>query len=382
MRATALCTLGALLLITGRLHAGVVNPDISVVGQPSLGLTDDVENPDAKRFRLDIGETELVFDSYLNPYARGIFILALAEEGLELEEGYFTILRGLPGGLNLKGGKYRVGFGKLNLAHPHVNPFAEPFRVLHTYLPGDESFNEVGFSLSERLPAPGDMSLTATLDWLQGDTFRREREIDSAGFADGDPRDDYASGPDRADETRPGVVGRISGFVMAGERSGVEFGASATQGTNNVAAGALTRVYGADLKAKIWNSAQSYLLLQGELLKLDREDASWDSESGNYTKVNVTPLGGYVFADYNFAIRYNVGASFESFQEDTEDRVWDKAVGLFAGFALMEETTAIRADWSHFMPGTPDGADQSPDAVNTFTVRVIYSMGPHKAHQF
>jgi hypothetical protein len=382
MRCTLLCSLVTVLIVAGPLHAGVVNPDISVVGQPSLGFTDDSQVPDAKRVRLDVGETEMMFDSYLNPYARGIFILSLADGQLDLEEGYFTILRGLPGGLNLKGGKYRVGFGKLNSAHPHANPFAEPFHVLRTYLPGDESFNETGLSLSERLPAPGDMSLTATVDWLQGDTFRRERAVTEASIAAGDPRDTYASGPDRSGETRPAVVGRISGFTMVGERSGLEFGVSATQGTNNVAAKALTRVYGADVKAKLWNSAQSYLVLQGELLKLDREDAFWDSGTKVYVKNKVSPMGGYVFADYNFATRYNAGASFESYQSDNADKVWNKAVGLFAGFALMEETTAIRADWSHFMPGTPAESDGHTKAVNTFTIRVIYSMGPHKAHQF
>jgi hypothetical protein len=33
------------------------------------------------------------------------------------------------------------------------------------------------------------------------------------------------------------------------------------------------------------------------------------------------------------------------------------------------------ADWRHLIP-------DSGDAVDTFTLRVIFSMGPHKAHQF
>ena len=382
MRALASCSLAALLTAATPLYAGVVNPDISVVGQPVIGLTDDAASTDAKRVRFDVGETEFVFDSYLNPYARGLFILSLADQQLDLEEGYFTILRGLPFGLNLKGGKYRVGFGKLNTAHPHANPFAEPFHVLRAYLPGDEAFNETGLSLSERIPVPGDVSLTASFDWLQGDTFRRERDVSQADINAGDPRESYTSGPDRAGETRPAFVGRISGFTMVGERSGLEFGISATQGTNNVAAGARTRIFGTDLKAKLWTSAQSYLVLQGELLKLDREDASWDSESNTYVTNKVSPVGGYVFADYNFAIRYNAGASLESYQSDDADKVWNKAIGLFTGFALMEETTAIRLDWNHFIPGTPDGAEVSLDPINTVTLRVIYSMGPHKAHQF
>jgi hypothetical protein len=363
-------------------RAGVVNPDISVVGQPFLRMTDDPAGLDPKRVRLDPGETELVLDAYLNPYARGSFILSLGSGGMDLEEGYFTLLRGLPGGLNLKGGKYRVGFGKLNPAHPHTYPFAERFRVLKAYLPGADSFDETGISLSERIPAPGDFSLTASLDWLQGDTFRRTRTRDSAAVAAGDPIDHFASGPDRAGETRPAFVARLSGFAMAGERSGIEFGLSATEGTNNVAAAARTRVYGLDVKAKLWNSPRSYLVLQGEGLKLDRQDASWLPVAGRYARSMVSPLGGYLFADYNFSQRYNAGLSYERYQSDTADKTWNAAFGLFAGLALMEETTAFRADWSHFTPGRPpDALTQSPD-TNTFTLRVIYSMGPHKAHQF
>lgn len=111
----AVAVLSALSPDAGR--AGVVNPDISVVGQPFIRTTDDPADPDRERLQLNVGETEFVFDAYLNPYARGFFTVALAEEGIELEEGFFSLLRGLPGGLAMKGGQYRVGFGKLNPAH-------------------------------------------------------------------------------------------------------------------------------------------------------------------------------------------------------------------------------------------------------------------------
>lgn len=382
MRKALLCTCATVLLPVSMATAGVVNPNISVIGQPYIGMTNDPESPDRDRLYMDIGETEFQFDDYLNPYSRGTIILSLADESLELEEGYFTLLRGLPAGLTLKGGKYRVGFGHLNMEHPHALPFAERFRVLAAYLPGDEAFNETGLSVSKRLPAPGDMSLDASLDWLQGNSFRREREVELAQIDAGDPVNSYDSGPDRTDETRAAFVGRISGFVMAGERSGIEFGVSATQGTNNVAAQTRTRVFDADVKAKLWNSPQSYLVLQGELLKLDREDATWDPETGMYMHTTVSPAGGYVFADYNFNIRYNVGASYEGFQADTPGREFNQAFGLFAGFSLMEETTLFQLDWSHYMPGTPAGSEIDSDAVDTLILRMIYSMGPHKAHQF
>lgn len=368
----------ATLLVASTAFAGPTNPNISIIGQPFSRWTDDSGDPSHDRATLDVGETEIVFDDYLNPYARGFFTLALGDEGAEVEEAYFTLLRGLPAGLTLKGGKYRVGFGKLNPNHPHVYPFAERFRVLAAYLPGDEALNETGLQLSGRLPSPGDWAITASADWLQGDSFRIDRE--SSG-APNDPLDVDEAG-DRADEPRPAVLGRLSAFGPIGERSGLELGISALQGTNNVGAETRTQVLGADAKLKLWTSANAYLLVQGEWLSLDREDAGWDEPSAAYTSTSVKPSGAYLFADYNFATRYNVGASFESFEQPTADPTRDSAVGLFAGLALLEETTVFRLDWNRFMPGTPAAATEDPASVNSVTLRVIYSMGPHKAHQF
>ena len=372
--------LAGLLLacFTGRSSA-VVNPDISVIGQPFVRWTTDLEDPARKRVTLDPGEVEAVFDAYLNPYARGTFVLAIGDEGLELEEGYFQLLRGLPGGLALKGGKYRVGFGKLNPVHPHALPFAERFRLLATYLPGEEAFNETGVSLSKIIALPGDAALTASADWLQGDSFRLPRE--SSG-ATNDPLDLIGEDGDRGSEPRPALVGRLAGFIPVSDRSGIEIGVSGAEGTSNVAAGTRSRVLGGDVKAKLWNTERSYLLLQGEVLKLKREEAGWDSAGTVYTRTDVEPAGGYLFADYNFNTRYNVGAGYERWQDATPEKTWNNAVKVFAGYSLMEETTAFRLDWDHWSPGTPEGSLDDPDAIDTVTLRVIFSMGPHKAHQF
>jgi len=359
--------------------AGVVNPDISVIGQPFIRITDDPGDPSRKRPVLDAGEVELNFDAYLNPYARGTFVPSLSQDGMELEEGYFQLLRGLPAGLALKGGKYRVGFGKLNPQHPHAYPFADRFHVMSAYLPGDESLNETGASFSERIPMPGTFSLTASADWLQGDSYRIER---SPSGAPNDPLVTASTDGDRAAEPRPAFNGRLAGFAQVGERSGLELGLSATGGTNNVAASARTYVYGADVKAKLWRSANAYLILQGELFHLERDDAGWDEPTASYTRTRVSPTGGYAYADYNFGIRYNAGGSYERFQEPTADEISDQAFKLWLGYALMEETTAFRLDWDRFSPGRPPGAPEDPASVNTVTLRVIFSMGPHKAHQF
>ncbi len=369
----------AALACAAAARAGVTNPDISVIGQPFLRWTDAAGDPSARRIAFDPGETEMVLDAPLNPYARGSFVFTYAEDEVGVEEGYFLLERGLPLGLQLKGGKYRVGFGKLNAAHPHTVPFAERFGVLAAYLPGEEAFNETGVQVSARLAAPHDVAITASLDALKGDSFRLPRE--SSGAAN-DPLEADPGNGDRALEPRAALLGRVSAFVPAGDRSGVELGVSATQGTNNVAAATRTTVIGADAKAKLWAGPNAYLLLQGEVMHHRRDDAAWDEAAAAYATSSTKGTGGYLFADWNWATRYDAGASFSQWQELDAAQDWNRAFGLFAGLALMEETTVFRVDWSRLQPARPAGAPADPEPVQQLTLRVVFSMGPHKAHQF
>ena len=372
----------ALFLLAPAARAGVTNPDISVIGQPLIRWTDDPASAASKRPVFDVGETEFVFDAALNPYARGFFAVSMADGEVGVEEGYFSLLRGLPGDLTLKGGKYRAGFGKLNATHPHTYPFAERFGVLAAYLPGEESFNETGLGVGWRVPVPGSWSITANADVLQGDSFRIARPI---SIFVNDPGG-LTFGPyDRSEEPRSAWLGRLAAFAPIGDRSGLELGLSATEGTNNVAAAARTRVLGGDAKLKVWTSASAYLLVQGEYLQQDRDNAGWDGTNAAYTRERIKSNGGYLFADYNWKQRYNAGVSVEGYQDPEAPNVDVTSVGAFAGLALMEETTAFRLDFKRStrsgtgVPLVPDTAD---DPVQSLTLRVIFSMGPHKAHQF
>jgi hypothetical protein len=349
--------------------AAVGNPDISVIGQPFMRFTTDAADPDRDRVTLNPGEFEVVFDAALNPYARGTVILAIGEEGLELEEGFFALTQGLPWRLALKGGQYRVGFGKMNPMHPHTLPFSERFRVLG-YLPGEEAFIEPGISLSDLVPLPGDRALTLAADWLQGDSFRSER---APGDDPSDPLNDPDGPGDRAEATRSAFAARASTFTLLGEQSGLDLGVSFTHGTNNVAAGARTSVAGADAKAKLWTGAESHLLLQGEVFALWEDQAAWAPDG--YVNTELSPIGGYMFADYAFDRRLSTGGGYERYGAPATGEPAEQAFKLFAGLSLLEESTYFTLDWDHFMP-------DEGEAIDTLTLRVIFSLGPHKAHQF
>ena len=162
---------------------------------------------------------------------------------------------------------------------------------------------------------------------------------------------------DRADEPRAGVRRAPRGFAQVGDRSGLELGVSATQGTNNVAAG--TRTHGLRRRREGASSGPRRARTsscRASSCSSTREDAGWDSTAAAYTTTEVTSIGGYVYADYNFKTalqRRRLATSATSSRSATDRGITRSSA--FAGFSLMEETTAFRLDWDHFMPGTPDG---------------------------
>jgi len=329
--------------------AGVANPNISVIGQIISKNTDDSASQDAKTATLNLGETELVFDAYLNPYAKGTFVFTVGDAGLSTEEAYINVFKGLPEGLALKGGKYRVGFGKLNPVHPHVYPFIEAPRVLTAMLPGDDGFNETGAQASLLLPTFGSWASNLSADVINGSSFH-------------------------PDETKAadGWVGHWSNSMLINDIVPLEIGASATQGTNNVQWGAKTNVYGADVKTKIPFSSLTILTLQGEYFN-SSSDVVADTTTGHYSSLGRS--GFYAYANLNFWQRCNAGVIYDQYQPFESPSFTNRAIKYFIGYSLLEETTLLRFAYEQFMP-------ENSQIVHTYSLQVLYMMGPHKAHQF
>jgi hypothetical protein len=331
--------------------AGVTNPDLSALGQLHLGYHDDPASEDYQTPALALGETEIVLDAALNPYARGFFVLAFADGEAEVEEAYMTLHHGLPWGLGLKAGKYRLGFGKLNPLHPHAYPFVETPRVLAPdgagILPGEEGFNEPALQLSWLMPTPGDWASLLSLDLLQGGSFHPDTTATALAW-----------------------LARWSNSLLLGEVNALEAGLSATQGTHDLAEDGRTWVFGADLKTKLHFGPTENLTLQLEAVQklFDRADSTAILR-------DQTRMGFYAMADFRFRAHYNAGALYEQYQTRDDEEMTDRAIKAFAGFALLEESTLLRVFYEHFLP---DGGD----AVNRLGAQLVFSMGPHKPHRF
>ena len=111
------------------------NPDISLILQGRYAHLDDIgerhisgfmpaghDHGAARGFSLD--HTELVMTASIDPWFRGYFNLALADEEVEIEEAWVQTTS-LGNGLSIKGGRFLSDLGYQNTQHPHAWDFAD-----------------------------------------------------------------------------------------------------------------------------------------------------------------------------------------------------------------------------------------------------------------
>jgi hypothetical protein len=332
-------------------NAGVVNPDISAIGQVVGKYSDDSLSPFPKKPTLELGEVELMLDAALNPYLTGAFVLSLDTKSIEIEEAYASVIRGLPLNLGLKAGKYRLGFGRLNPMHPHAYPFISTPRIMDPriakLIPGDESFNDVAVEASTLIPVVGSYAISVSGDLLQGDSFH----------------------PDTVTANFGGLARIVNSFVVA-DLVPSEIGLSFTEGTNDPRYDTKSLVAGVDLKTKLALSPTVTAIVQGELIYKNAEHVD---SLGAFSTENRTGL--YAFTDFRFQAHYNAGVLYEQYQSPNSASQTDRGIKPFVGFAVLEESTLVRLAYEYFMPATGKTS-------NTVELQFLYSMGPHKAHLF
>ena len=199
----------------------VLNPDIAVIGDfiGAAGRSAGNGTPS-----LEMHESEVAFQAILDPYARADFFLSFGEKGVNLEEGFITF-PALPGGLQLKVGKMRAAFGKVNTLHNHVLPWADRPLVTTNLIGGEDGINDAGLSLSRIIPAPKDIFLEATAQVFRGD---------SEGVFHAWERNDLTS------------VGHLRGYRDITESTNLDMGLSYTRGHSNVGPNIVNQLYGAD----------------------------------------------------------------------------------------------------------------------------------------
>jgi len=392
-----------ILLLTTMVDA-MVQPDISAIGD-FRAFTGNWKNLDGSKtsrngnLNLSFQELELAVAGYLNPYAKGWVTVSSPGEGFEIEEAYATIFKGLPFKSELKAGKFLVDFGKLNSNHVHAYPFIDR-PLAHRVLLGGDGFKDQGINWNFLLPTGFYSKVSFNI--LKGDIF---------GASD-TPEDTL----DGRNTKQPILSGRWNVFIPIGEKGDIDIGLSGLHGrykgkgaygTGNDTVGyhnLNATMIGLDAKYKIrWNDYTS-MIIQGEFISNHR-----DQFTGTFDKI--TNFGAFGFVDYRFRKRYNIGFMIDrapGIYDNTEDdydqnipqdesntpraafdsKNYTMAYTVFTGFSLLEETTLIRLmgqyiDY-HIMDSSKlvDPSDTHRESQFTIVLQLIWSLGPHKAHEF
>lgn len=158
--------------------SSLMNPNVSVVmntfayssnlkaeeldGRSIPGFT-TVAQERQKGFNLEAAE--LYIYAPVDPYFNFYTAIPVTEDGAEVEEAY-VVTTAIPHGIQLKGGKFKSSFGRLNSQHAHAWDFAEAPLPYRAFL-GDEGYCDKGASISYIPPTPFYLSLGAEI--FQGD---------------------------------------------------------------------------------------------------------------------------------------------------------------------------------------------------------------------
>ncbi len=263
--------------------AKVLNPDISVIGDfvGAAGKHGGRATPS-----LEMHESEVGFQEVIDPYARADFFLSFGEKGVNLEEGYITFTS-LPAGLQLKVGKMRAAFGKVNTTHNHVLPWIDRPLVSQNLVGGEDGIDDAGLSLSRILPAPKGFFLEGIAQVFRGDS------------------DGVFAAPRRRNVS---AVGHLHGYRDLSESTNLDFGASYARGHSPFGDGA-NQLYGADATLR-WKPLRRAIYHSF----VARSEFIWARTSVDPAYLPAKPFGFYVSGDYQLNRRWILGGRFDRSQ--------------------------------------------------------------------
>jgi hypothetical protein len=335
----------------GGAAAKALNPDISVIGD-FLGAAGYGANRASPS--LEMHETELGLQEIIDPYARADFFITFGEHGVDLEEGYLTFTA-LPANLQLRAGKMRAAFGKVNTLHNHVLPWTDRPLVTQNLVAGEEGISDAGLSLSRLIPAPKNIFLEGTAQIFRGDTegvFQAVRRSNVSG------------------------VGHLRAYRDISESTNIDLGASYSRG-HSAYADSANQLYGIDatlrwkpLRRAIYNS---FLARSEFIWAHTRIDPLTGALAGSPARA-ITPFGYYISADYQLRRRWFLGARFDRSDRYTVTPLVDTGGSLVLTY-WPSEFSQIRGQ----LRRTHYGENLT---ANELLFQFQFSMGAHGAHPF
>ncbi|WP_333785099.1 hypothetical protein [Thermocrinis sp.] len=337
--------------------------------------------PNEKR-GFNLNYAELFFYSPVDPYFDLYATIPFSEHGAEVEEAY-AVTRGLPGGFQLKVGKFRSSFGRLNSQHPHAWDFATQPLVYKVFF-GDDGLTEKGIQLNWLAPTPFYLLFGAEV--LQGEN---EQSFGTEGFRIGSVE---------VPETRkPNLyVGFVKTSFDVGNLSvltGLSYGAGHTRihhthDNKEHAFAGKTKLYGFDLTARYNIDSTRYVSFQGEYIYRDSEGKYFEYDGNMLTTEETKKKQGGFYSQlvFRFDKRWRAGVQYNLINKNDvkKDGVKrDLPKNLPAYYAMLEysptEFSRIRLQVGQ---NRAFYEKNSRKTVNEVILQFNFAIGAHGAHPF
>jgi hypothetical protein len=318
-----------------------------------------------KGFNLESAELFLFapVDPYFNLYAT----IPVTEEGVELEEAYF-VTTSLPYGFQIKGGKFKSGFGRINSQHPHAWDFAD-IPLVYRAFAGGEGVIEKGAQLTYLPPLPFYMLIGGEV--LQGDN-------------------EVLFGSDAKSGPHAYTLFVKSSFDLT-DNSTVLFGPSVMSGktkTDSIADDTEFRgtstLYGLELTYKWKPSRKQSFALQSEYLYRRQNGDLEDTVTLAEEHLKRAQDGLYVQGIYQLN-RWRMGARYDAlglFKDDFilsgTDQDFGKKPWRASGMLEFNPTefSRIRLQYNH------DKSSRDGRTNNEWFLQLVMGIGAHAAHPF
>lgn len=337
--------------------AKALNPDISVIGNfighagdenrfESLGIEGGIAHGGEARGAFDLDEVEIAFETFIDPYAKGRFFIAVGPEGAEVEEGYAQFVT-LPGGLTAKAGKTKATFGKANTWHAHQRPWIDQPMMLTRFF-GDEGIADVGVSVSKSIGNPFGAFIEATAEVYGGNVegaFERQSHNDLLYNA------------------------HLKLFKDIGENSNVEVGTSWARGTD---ADGHNRLSGVDVSYR-WKP------LERSIYKsfIARFEGVANKRTGTDTL-----YGFYASADYQLARRWHAGVRFDGADRNVMLTDGAAPTGLQKDRGISASLSFWPSEFSQIRGQVRRTRFENGPTFNEVLLQLQFSIGAHGGHTF
>lgn len=334
----------------------------------------------------NLNYAELVLSSSVDPFFKMDGVFHFSENGVEIEELYFTS-NALGHGTRIKGGKFNSNFGYLNEQHHHAWDFADMPLVYDAFL-GMHGLNEIGAQLQWTAPTP--FYLMAGLEVLQG-----ENEQSFGHKTIGDVENPIAEGSDGASM----YVGYIKASHDIGKTT-LLGGVSYAQGDSRIdhsteenphAFSGDAKLYGADFVILHQLDSYSSIKWQSEYLqrKLDGIQYALDTNGVVLSSPSMLKKQSGLYSQLIYAHDKNwrMGVRYDTILKNdviNNGAKVEQPNGLDRYTAMIEYHTSefarFRLQYSH--DNAMFNEEGQREKVDTIILQANISIGAHAAHSF